>query len=115
MNLGFSGEILFILLLALVLFGPRKLPELARQAGRLMAEFRKMSDHVQNQIQAEVSKLELEEADPTKSLAPALAETKSVLNGISIDGALNRLTESIASFSSKTSVPELKDPGKHHS
>ncbi len=39
MDLGFS-EVLFILLLALLLFGPRKLPEISRQIGRGLAEFR---------------------------------------------------------------------------
>ena len=41
MDFGFSGEIIFIMLLALILFGPRRLPEIARQMGRFMAEFRR--------------------------------------------------------------------------
>lgn len=39
-NLGFS-EILVILFVALVVFGPDRLPELARQAGKAIARFRK--------------------------------------------------------------------------
>ena len=105
MNLGFSGEIIFIMFLALILFGPRKLPELARQAGKLMAEFRKASANLQNQIQSEVEQLELEEADPVKSLAPAVAEAKDALQDVSLTGAFNRLTDGLTSISWKTPAP----------
>ena len=37
------GEILLLVLIALLLFGPRKLPELARSAGEAVREFRKAS------------------------------------------------------------------------
>jgi Tat protein translocase TatB subunit len=105
--MGFSGEILVILVLALILFGPRKLPEIARTIGKFMAEFRRASSDFQTQIHAEIRKLEVEEADPTKHLAPALDEVKKVVDDaddVSISGALNRLTERI-----KNSVPQDYD------
>ncbi|MBM7580835.1 twin-arginine translocase TatA/TatE family subunit [Jeotgalibacillus terrae] len=40
MNLGF-GEILIILFAALIVFGPSKLPELGRTAGKTLYEFKK--------------------------------------------------------------------------
>ena len=39
-----STELLFILAMALVFFGPRKLPQLSRSLGKSMAEFRRASD-----------------------------------------------------------------------
>ncbi|MBU7595402.1 twin-arginine translocase TatA/TatE family subunit [Metabacillus halosaccharovorans] len=39
MNLGF-GEILLILFVALLLFGPKKLPELGKAAGKTLREFK---------------------------------------------------------------------------
>ncbi len=107
MNFGFSGEIVFIMLLALILFGPRKLPEIARQMGKFMADFRRASSDFQNQIHEEIRKLELEEADPTKHLEPAIGEVKRIVDeadDVSISGALNRLTERI-----KNSVPQDYD------
>jgi Tat protein translocase TatB subunit len=107
MNLGFSGELIFILLLALILFGPRKLPEIARTMGRFMAEFRKASADFQSQIQSEIHQLELEEADPTKHLEPAVDEVKKLVDeadDTSITGALNRLSDRI-----KGSVPQDYD------
>jgi Tat protein translocase TatB subunit len=104
--MGFSSEIIFILLLALILFGPRRLPEIARQLGKFMAEFRKASGDFQNQIQEEIRRLELDEADPTKHLEPAVGEVKKLVDDedVSISGALSRLSERI-----KNSVPQDYD------
>jgi TatA/E family protein of Tat protein translocase len=49
MNLGFS-EVAFILILALLLLGPKKLPEVGRQVGRAMAEFRRATGHFQAEL-----------------------------------------------------------------
>jgi Tat protein translocase TatB subunit len=102
MNFSFS-EILFLMVLALVLFGPRRLPEIARSWGKFMAEFRRASGNFQAQINDEIRKLELEEADPNKHLAPAAGELDKVINqaDVSLNGALNRLTERI-----KGSIPQ---------
>ena len=48
-GLGFS-EILFVLLIVLLLFGPQKLPEFARSIGRAMNEFRGAADDVKNEL-----------------------------------------------------------------
>ena len=44
----------FIFILALLLFGPKKLPELARQLGKLMAEFRRASNEFRMQMDEEL-------------------------------------------------------------
>ena len=92
MDFGFSGEIFFIMLLALILFGPKKLPELARTWGKFMAEFKRASNEFQGQIHEEIRKLEIEEADPRKHLEPEIAKI-SADEDLSIQGALNRLSE----------------------
>ena len=103
MDFGFSGELVFIMLLALILFGPRKLPELARTWGKFMAEFKKASNEFQGQIQDEIRKMELEDANPIKHLEPEIAKINSD-EDLSIQGALNRLTERI-----KNTVPQDTD------
>ena len=60
MNLGMP-EMIFIFLLALVVFGPKKLPELARQLGKFMAEFKRASNEFKNQLETEMMNIELEE------------------------------------------------------
>jgi len=54
MNFGFSGEMIFLFFLALILFGPKKLPEIARQIGRFMNEFRRASYEFRSQIESEI-------------------------------------------------------------
>jgi len=76
MNLGFP-EMMFIFILALILFGPKKLPEIGRQIGKGLAEFKRASREFQSQIEDEVRKLEVE-VDARNIIAPiSLAETVS--------------------------------------
>lgn len=55
------GDSIFIFVLALVLFGPKKLPEIGRQVGKLLAEFRRASNEFKFQIQEEIRQMEDEE------------------------------------------------------
>ena len=50
-----STEFIFILLIALIFFGPRKLPQLAKSAGKGLAEFRKASDDFKRTWEREVA------------------------------------------------------------
>lgn len=60
MNLGMP-ELLFILILALLIFGPKRLPEIGRTLGKGMAEFRKASTDLKRTIERE---LEVEPQTP---------------------------------------------------
>jgi TatA/E family protein of Tat protein translocase len=56
-NLGFS-EIAFIFVVALLLFGPKKLPELGRSIGKGLAEFRRASAELRGNLEHEIQSLE---------------------------------------------------------
>jgi len=60
MNLGMP-EMIFIFFLALIIFGPRKMPEIGRQIGKALAEFKKASNDFKMQIEDEIRQLEYEE------------------------------------------------------
>ncbi len=64
-------DILFILLLALIIFGPKKLPEVARQAGKLMLQFRQMSSDLKAQLEGEMLKIELEDRERKSQQLPS--------------------------------------------
>jgi Tat protein translocase TatB subunit len=65
--LGFQ-EVLFIVVLALLIFGPKRLPEIGRTLGKGMAQFRKASTDLRRSIETEIS---LEEHDRPERPEPA--------------------------------------------
>jgi len=69
MNLGMP-EMIFIFLLALIIFGPRKLPEIGRQLGRALTEFKRASNSFQAQLEDEIRQLEFEEQNTKTIQAP---------------------------------------------
>jgi sec-independent protein translocase protein TatA len=52
-SIGF-GEILIILVLALIIFGPRRLPEMGRTIGRSLREFRRATSEIRSEIEADL-------------------------------------------------------------
>lgn len=66
------ADSIFVFLLALVLFGPKKLPEIGRQIGKLLADFRRASNEFKMQIDEELRAMEQQERQ--KKLEAAAAE-----------------------------------------
>ncbi|MDM8520052.1 twin-arginine translocase TatA/TatE family subunit [Anaerolineales bacterium HSG6] len=93
-------ELIFILLIAMMVFGPRRLPEIAGQIGRYVRKFRTMSQVVQSEWQQQIQDVtslknqaqgSLQEA--SKLLPPSPKELSreiksQVTNTISIDNPL---------------------------
>lgn len=67
-------EILLILVLALIVFGPRKLPEIGKSLGRVMAEFRKASNEFRRTIEDEVEAERPRPPEPPPELPPPAAD-----------------------------------------
>jgi Tat protein translocase TatB subunit len=90
-NLGFS-ELVVIFVLALIVFGPRKLPELGRTLAKALAEFRKASAELKMAVDEEMRELERhtreleakanELLEPSAAAPPALAEGSADSNSI---------------------------------
>src|ERR1700722_12964727 len=79
MNLGFP-EMIFLFLFALILFGPKKLPEIGRQIGRALNEFKRASNEFKAQIESEIAQLDVENHRQT-ILPPVQAPVGSVASG----------------------------------
>ena len=75
-SMGFS-ETLVLVILAYLLFGPKKLPEIARTVGKALNEFKRASNEFKAQIASEISQLELE-AQRQEILPPAEPPAGSV-------------------------------------
>ncbi|MGE4535852.1 MAG: Sec-independent protein translocase protein TatB [Desulfovibrio sp.] len=67
-----STELVVILIVALIVIGPSKLPDLMRTLGKGMAEFRRMSNDVKSTFEAEVDRAEREkrQTEAQKELYP---------------------------------------------
>jgi TatA/E family protein of Tat protein translocase len=67
-------ELIIIFVIALIIFGPRKLPELGRSLGKSLAEFKKASNELKSTLEEEIR---LEEQRPaieaTKATQPPAA------------------------------------------
>jgi len=73
MNLGMP-EILIILVIVLILFGPKKLPELARGLGQSIREFKKGANDIKQEFEQVVNE---EPAKPAAEAKPEAAESKT--------------------------------------
>ena len=86
MTLGMP-EMIFIFVLALLLFGPKKLPELARQLGKAMAEFKKASNEFRSQLETEMMNIELEERAkqaPPPDNSPKILPAEKLFDTVSV-------------------------------
>lgn len=79
-------EILIILLVALIVIGPKRLPELAKTLGKGLAEFRKAADDLQETVRMDLQKEQQEEfrrkypdlvPDGDEEEAPSASTSKS--------------------------------------
>ena len=61
-------EMMFIMILALVLFGPKKLPEIGRTVGKAITEFRRASSELKTTFEREMQNLE-QETNSVKEIA----------------------------------------------
>jgi len=69
-SLGFP-ELIVIFVIALIIFGPRKLPEIGKSLGKSLAEFKKASNELRNTLEEEI-RIEEQRAtvEPPKAATP---------------------------------------------
>ena len=83
-------ELILIFVVALLLFGPRKMPQIGRSIGRAMGEFRRASNEFKRTIEDEVA------ADDIREVEKDLKEiTNTVRDPIGVSDLKNTLKESI--------------------
>ena len=72
-------ELIIIFVIALIIFGPRKLPELGRSLGKSIAEFKKASNELKSTLEEEIRLDEQRSAlDAAKAATPPAAPTATV-------------------------------------
>jgi sec-independent protein translocase protein TatB len=116
-NLGMADS-LILMVMALVVFGPRRLPQIGRQIGKLMYEFRKasndfkfqMEEELRNAEEADRRKKEEEERQRQLALAPPAAAAETGAPGVIEAGSTesSNSTESSYPYSTYGEVAEAQ-------
>jgi len=75
-NIGFP-ELIVIFVVALLVFGPKRLPELGRSLGRGLSEFRRASSELRSSIEREIQAAEIEQVLAEKPPAEKPSEVPS--------------------------------------
>jgi TatA/E family protein of Tat protein translocase len=117
-GMSFS-ETIFLFFLALVIFGPKKLPEIARQVGKYLNEFKRASNEFKAQIEQEIAHLEVENRQQTilPPTRPLEGTTSRTLNASTTDeskGEASQSTEPAAAETPATLAsvePDTASPG----
>lgn len=73
MNLG-AGEILLLAVFVLILFGPKRLPEIGRQVGRALGELRRMSREFEDEVRDVTEPFEREVRAAIEPIEPGVRE-----------------------------------------
>jgi TatA/E family protein of Tat protein translocase len=63
-------EVVLILVIALIVFGPRRLPEIGKSMGKMLAEFRKASNDFKRTIEDELEAEKVKESEPPRLSTP---------------------------------------------
>jgi sec-independent protein translocase protein TatB len=78
------SETIFLFFLALIVFGPKKLPEIARQIGKVLAELRRASNEFKSQIETEIAHLEVEKK---QTILPPSSPPQGAVASLSLNPA----------------------------
>ena len=112
LNLG-GGEILVILMIALLVLGPSRLPGAGRQIGRALAEFRRMSSGVQDDLREAMNVEGVRET--VNQVRDALDVPRAIRNEVasaisSVVATAPSQTSDIASATARDSLGDVSIP-----
>lgn len=74
------AELILIFIIALLVFGPKKLPEIGRSVGRALREFKRTSDEIRGRIEEEIEASELK--DVRRDVQAGLDGLRSTVNEV---------------------------------
>ena len=70
-------EMMIIAVIALIIFGPRKLPELGKSLGKSIAEFKRASNELKSTLEEEIRTEELNDARKSAQIPPSASTAPS--------------------------------------
>ena len=70
-------ELIIVFVIALIIFGPRRLPDLGKSLGRSIAEFKRASNDLRNTLEEEIRVDEQRQATTARSTPAAAADSQA--------------------------------------
>jgi len=74
------GEILIILVIAFLLFGPKQLPEVARQVGKAVKGFKETADDLRKSVEPEINMIQQEVKTVEQDFQASLKDAEEQIN-----------------------------------
>ncbi len=74
------GEILIILVIAFLLFGPKQLPEVARQVGKAVKGFKETADDLRKSVEPEINMIQQEVKTVEQDFQASLKDAEERIN-----------------------------------
>ena len=112
-NVG-SGELAVIAVVALLVLGPKRLPELARGLGKFMREFRRQTDEVRTVVEREFYRMDqdvpLDAPPPTIRPAGGLPQGTTAEDFVSQAAARTRVADVVAATAAGVAPPPVGAP-----
>jgi sec-independent protein translocase protein TatA len=105
-----TQEIIIIFIIALIVFGPRKLPELGKSIGKGLAEFKKASNELRKTWEDEVN-LDKEKSSLNNAISESTGNLSGIVNEVKNDlseiaGDMNKSVDSAVSTAMQEESPK---------
>jgi sec-independent protein translocase protein TatA len=75
-----AGEILIILIIAFLLFGPKQLPEIGRQVGKAVKGFKETADDLRKSVEPEINLIQQEVKMVEQDFQSSMKEAEEEVN-----------------------------------
>ena len=112
---GMGGmEIMVIMIVALIIFGPGKLPEIGAQVGKAVRDFRRTTNELTREFNDSTSEIRSTMDEMKGTMAQVERESKELAQSIpaTIEGTVNTATTTGTAPAHEASMPEPVQPAK---
>jgi TatA/E family protein of Tat protein translocase len=103
-------ELILIFIIALLVFGPKKLPEVGKSVGKAIREFKKASEEIKGRIEDEINASEIK--DIGKDLQSGVNSLKDGIRGIADATGVTDLRNEIKGVAQAPAAPSPYDRGE---
>jgi TatA/E family protein of Tat protein translocase len=98
-------ELILIFIIALLVFGPKKLPEIGKSVGKALREFKKASEDIKTRIEEEIQASEIK--DVHKDLRDGMNSLRDGIQGIADASGVTDLKNELKGIAVPTAAPAV--------